>query len=208
MKTDKTIMRGVLNIIGAHNYSKQSRAENDFYTTDPKSVERFLDCYEIMPKVVWECACGTGNISRVLEASGKKVISTDIVDRGFGQVKDFFSASKLPEGCKCIFTNPPYNAATEFVTHALRLIEGDNAGVVVMLLKTQFLETKKRYEKIFKDNPPQYMFQFVRRVSCFRNDVPSNEGSAMPFAWFVWDNAEKNRRMLHAEEDTTRIKWI
>jgi len=34
---------------------------------------------------IWEPACGDGAISRVLEAAGYQVISTDLIDRGYGQ---------------------------------------------------------------------------------------------------------------------------
>ena len=34
---------------------------------------------------IWECACGDGTMSRVLEETGQPVRSTDLYDRGFGE---------------------------------------------------------------------------------------------------------------------------
>jgi hypothetical protein len=35
-----------------------------------------------LPAVIWDPCCGNGDISVVLEQSGRKVVSTDLVDRG------------------------------------------------------------------------------------------------------------------------------
>lgn len=36
--------------------------------------------------MVWECACGEGHISKVLESHGYDVVSTDLVYRGYGRL--------------------------------------------------------------------------------------------------------------------------
>jgi hypothetical protein len=56
---------------------------------------------------IWEPACGDGAISKVLEAAGYDVISTDLIDRGFGQGGvDFLKTTKALG--RNIVTNPPY----------------------------------------------------------------------------------------------------
>lgn len=51
--------------------SASQKAENDFYTTDPKTVELFLDRFiadgNKLTGMIWEPACGTGNITKVLQ---------------------------------------------------------------------------------------------------------------------------------------------
>jgi hypothetical protein len=54
-----------------------------FHPTPPRAVRALLTV-EAFVGVIWECACGDGAISRVLEAAGHQVISTDLVDRGYG----------------------------------------------------------------------------------------------------------------------------
>lgn len=74
---------GVFVTLGASNHTVNSRAENDFYATDPRAIELLLNVENFSDKV-WECACGEGHLSKVLESKGYDVISTDLIDRGFG----------------------------------------------------------------------------------------------------------------------------
>ena len=83
----------------------------------------------------------------------------------------------------------------EFVTKALELSDRK----VAMFLKLQFLETKKRYDHIFKDKPLARVYVFVKRIRCFRNDVWNNDTSAVAYAWFIWDKEYSGE---------TRIRWI
>lgn len=69
--------------LGATSHGITERETNDFYATDPRAVELLLDLEQFSPNV-WECACGAGHISKVLEARQHNVISTDLVYRGFG----------------------------------------------------------------------------------------------------------------------------
>ena len=59
--------------LGASNHSKGEREINDFYATDPKSLEIFLKALERdgvkLHKNIWESACGMGHLSEVLEKS-------------------------------------------------------------------------------------------------------------------------------------------
>lgn len=74
----------VYKIIGASNHSNENRADDDYYATDPKAVEELLK-REKFSHYVWEPACGGGHISKVLEAHGYDVLSSDIVDRGLSE---------------------------------------------------------------------------------------------------------------------------
>lgn len=83
--TDKLNVQGMFAPLGASNHSKHfDRAEQDYYATDPKAVELLLELENFSPNI-WECACGSGELSKVLEAHGHNVRSTDLIDRGFGQ---------------------------------------------------------------------------------------------------------------------------
>ena len=69
--------------LGSSNHVPEEREAFDYYATDPKAVEMLLELEQFAP-VIWEPACGEGHISKVLQAHGYEVISTDIVYRGFG----------------------------------------------------------------------------------------------------------------------------
>ena len=136
---------------------------------------------------VWECACGEGHISGVLEARGYDVFSTDLIDRGYGVSGiDFLSYDGTYDGD--IITNPPYKYAKEFVEHAIEHVADGHK--VVMLLKIQFLEGKSRRE-LFDKYPPKTVYISSGRINCCKNGDFSKEQrsnySAQAYAWFVWE---------------------
>jgi len=71
--------------LAASNYSEGERQVNDYYATEPKAMELLL-AEESFAPVIWECACGKGHLSKVLEKHGFEVISTDLIYRGFGDL--------------------------------------------------------------------------------------------------------------------------
>lgn len=186
--------------LGASNHTDKEREVNDFYATDPVAIDRLIGSLEL-PKKIWECACGTGCLSKRLADYGHDVISSDLIDRGFGEVKDFFTEDKMPDGCECILTNPPYKYALEFVEHSLGLLP--DGGLCIMFLKTTFLEGQKRYERLYKSMPPKYVLQFSKRVLCAKNGrfeaMRKGGGSAVSYAWFVWKKGYNSE---------TKIRWI
>ena len=145
--------------LGASSHSEKDRAENDYYATDPESLKLFLnkikeDGLQLHNKI-WECACGEGHLSKVLIENGYEVLSTDLINRGYGVGNiDFLKANNCSWNGD-ILTNPPYKYAKEFVERAIDLISNNN--YVVMLLKIQFLEGKERY-KLFQKYPPRYIY--------------------------------------------------
>ena len=184
----------VFKTIGASNHTDTDREPNDYYATEPIAMDLLL-AEENFHHKVWECACGEGHLSRRLKAHGYEVSSTDLIDRGYGRVLDFFRVTEKFDGD--IITNPPYMFATEFVEHALELI-GENHKVA-MFLKLTFLEGKKR-KIFFEKNPPKTVYVCSGRINCARNgDFEKYESSAIAYAWFVWEKVYKGSPV---------IKWI
>ena len=82
--------------LGASNHSDKDREKDDFYATDPNTLEIFLEKLKQdnieLHKEIWECACGQGHLSEVLKKHNYDVYSTDKVDRGYGEKQiDFLS---------------------------------------------------------------------------------------------------------------------
>lgn len=86
--------------LGASNHTDKERESNDFYATDPIAIDKLVKVIQL-PRKVWECACGTGCLSDRLMDFGHEVISTDLVDRGYGKVRDFLETTELPN-CRTI----------------------------------------------------------------------------------------------------------
>lgn len=109
--------------IGASNHSKGERQPRDYYATDPRAAELLLQ-HETFDGPIWECACGEKNLSKVFEAHGHEVRSSDIEDRCGNEVLDFLGIENWEPWDGNIITNPPYAMATEFVYRALQLVGG------------------------------------------------------------------------------------
>lgn len=190
---------------GASNHSDGIRAEDDFYASEPKTVD-MLCAVETFSPVVWECACGAGHMSEALKRNGYTVLSSDIVDRGYIRTRiiDFLrfgeKASQDSVGMD-IITNPPYKYAKEFVETALRVVKSEHK--VAMLLKLTFLESKSRRE-LFSKCPPKCVWVFSERVQCAKNGdfekyKKAGVGTAVAYAWFVW---------VKGFQGDTVVKWL
>ena len=172
--------------------------KNDYYATEPRAVELLLEQEEFSP-CVWECACGEGHMSKVLEQHGYTVMSTDLIDRGYGVGGvDFLKVTKedAEDGVQWdIITNPPYKYAKEFVEHALEISAGGTK--IAMFLKLTFLEGKGRRD-LFRNNPPQTVYVSSARLQCGKNG--NFDGTSMvAYAWFVWKKGHTG---------PTNIRWI
>lgn len=165
------------------NLRSKNAEKHDYYATEPKATELLLDL-ETFNHVIWEPACGEGHISKVLEEHGYEVLSTDLIDRGYGLGCVNFLEAEAGEGNFDIITNPPYKYAKEFVEKALEIVPVGNK--VAMFLKLTFLEGKGRRE-LFRNNPPLRVYVASARLQCGKNGV--FEGSSMAaYAWFIWQN--------------------
>lgn len=178
--------------LASSNHTDKEREKNDFYATEPKAGELLMQVEDL--NNIWECACGEGHLSEVFKKYNKLSKSSDLIDRGYGEVLDFF---KLNEWNGDIVTNPPYKYAQEFVEHALKIIPDKRK--VAMFLKIQFLESKGRKE-LFKINPPKVVYVSSSRLNCARNaKFEEFDSSAVAYCWFVWEKGFKG---------DTIIKWI
>lgn len=159
--------------LGASNHSDKDREENDYYATDPKSLAIFLDKIKEdgleLNKNIWENACGGGHLSDELKKNGYTVLSTDLIDRGYKDMKrtlDFLGCEMKKNWHGDILTNPPYKFAQEFLEKSMEIINKGNK--VIMFLKIQFLEGKER-NKLFKKYPPKYVYVNSSRQLCAMN---------------------------------------
>ena len=123
----------------AHRRVKLARR---MYPTPPEAVEALLE-HEQIPAVVWEPCCGTCNIVKVLRAHGHQVIAHDVRDYATPDQDaagiDFLKAKAAPPGVDAIVTNFPFEAAEQFVEHAIRL-----CPVVIALLPWAWHESERR----------------------------------------------------------------
>lgn len=179
-------------IIGASNHSIEEREEHDYYATDPVAIQKLLE-HEELEYMLWEPACGQGHLSKELEAHGHHVDSTDLIYRyyGLGGVDFLKQTSPYPGS---IITNPPYKYVIEFILKALELIQDKHH--VYMFLKLTALEGQERYNQIYSKHPPKKVYVFSKRINCAKNGQFYANGSAVAYAWYVWEKGYQGPTML------------
>ena len=79
--------------------------------------------------------------------------------------------------------NPPYSLLEPFLIRALEIA----TQKLIVLCRTQVLEGEGRYTKIFKENPPTDIYQYVDRIQCWKNGEKPEGTSAQAYCWLVWD---------------------
>lgn len=142
--------------------------------------------------------CGEGNLSKRMEDLGKVVISSDLVDRGYGETGvDFlkFESDELLD--MDIITNPPYKFTTEFILKSLSIIKPGRK--VAFFLKLQTLEGQGRYKDVFSKYPPISVNVCTKRIQCAKNNHFVSS-SAVCYAWFVWEKDNYSNPPI--------IRWI
>lgn len=155
----------------------------DFYPTPPCATQALL-AVEKFAGAIWEPACGTGDMARVLAEAGHEVIATDLVDRGYGEGGCDFMMEWVPRAPH-IVTNPPFSWAVQFVDRALQL----TTGKVAMFLRLAFLEGQVR-GRWFPTTPLARVYIMSRRVPIGKGRLLEEDEKAGPlaFAWFVWEH--------------------
>jgi len=186
-----------LSIVGSSRNNGE-REKNDFYPT-PKYATIELLKREKFSGNIWECACGEGDISKLLIKEGYQVYSTDLIDRGFGVGRVDFLKEGLFQDTEMhdnIITNPPYKHALEFVLQSKK----QSINKIAMFLKTVFLESEKRKE-MFLDTifPLRTVYQFSKRVNPTKAGIKLKNSGMIAYAWYVWDKNYKGK---------PTIEWI
>ena len=175
----------------------------DHFPTPPWATRALCEWIETetgvcSDKDVWEPACAEGYMAKTLAEYFAAVFASDVRDYGYGYVQDFL----FPEDRKYdwVITNPPFRLAQQFAEKAL-----SHAKVgVALLVRTAFLESADRYEKLFSEMPPTAILQFVERVPMFKGRLDRAGSTATAYCWLVW------RRNIHGAlwSRTTAFHWL
>ena len=182
-------MTGILNGSSlAGGTPMRGRVENDYYATPPESTQALLNVLELNGSIL-EPACGEGHISEVLKSNypNSEIVSTDLVDRGYGEGSINFLEHTYDRSFTNVITNPPFKYMREFVEKSLEI----STDKVIMFGKIQFLEGQRRKE-FLENSPLKYVYVFSERQNPMRNGSPVDENgkkwsSTMCFAWYVWE---------------------
>ena len=162
----------------------------EFYETEVGATASLLKAELFTPKV-WDPCCGRGRITRELLAAGYQVVATDVHDWGFGDVRNQdFLAARYP-AADSVVMNPPFSKACDFVDHAFDL----GCRKVAAFQRWSWYEGRTRLLQFWSRRPPNRVYCFSDRVSCYRGDLDEAAIAAMsntPTAhgWFVWERGQ------------------
>ena len=200
---------------GLYNSYKKNNAEreaNDYYATPECEVTNILKVlnYDFSDQVILEPCIGGGHMANGIlayleekEQTPSVLMGTDIKDRGYINGRwnilynlDFLDDDYPIEKTDVIIMNPPYATLEPFLIRALEIAQDK----LIVLCRTQVLEGGGRYDKVFKDNPPTDVYQYIERIQCWRDGVKPAGSSAQAYCWLVWD--KKN------PVDYPRLHWL
>lgn len=189
--------------------STNEREQDDFYATDPEALRKLLDgasnelSIELWQSLkysryIWECACGDGNLAKLLTQRGFIVYASDLKDRGYCYPDvDFLKEKRTPRGCNTILTNPPYSLANEFILHALDILP--EGGLYIALMNITYLAGQKRYREIYSKGSLREVYVSSKRIECWKNgERPKDKcGSIANYAWYVFQKGYKGQPTLY-----------
>jgi len=175
-----------------YNRKNNEREPNDFYVTPPETTRALME-REKFDGLIWECACGTGEMAEVIKEYDCMVFSSDLIDRGYGRGGVDFLQHPDEDEVENIITNPPYKHAFAFVKKAKKIA----TKKIAMLLKITFLEGISRYE-MFQDTdfPLKIVYVFCRRQKVAKEGMELKNAGMIAYAWFVWDKEYKGKPII------------
>ena len=142
------------------------RKAYDFYATPAETVRAFLANFD-----------GISSGDRILEPSA-----------GNGQIVKVLREG----GYDVIIGNPPYSLALDFINKSLELLHP--GGLLIFLLRTNFLESEKRF-KWWQEHPLSGLYTLHKRPS-----FTGRGTDATSYSWFVWERGDR----LHRSSDHLR----
>jgi hypothetical protein len=164
----------------------------DFFPTPPWATFALIE-NEKFEGDIWECACGDGTMTRVLENTGCHIRSSDLYNRGYGEIgHDFVGSTRSADN---IITNPPYNCAEGFVATGTK----QSGRKFALLLRLAFLEGANRAKTIFSRCPPSRVWVFSERITFYPSGVTAKGTGTTAYAWFVWDKETSGQ---------TELRWL
>ena len=194
--------RGLFRATGKTAKDELAREPDDFYPTPPEPTRAFLHAeLDRLKKYssIWEPAAGNGAMVREMEAVGLSVFASDLVDRGCGAIRDFYSFNKINCPCDAIVTNPPYsecgwgNGKAQWLKHALERLEVD----YMALLLNWSWPGAGGLGQFYNQYPPARVYLMRWKI-----DFTGQGAPPMLNGWFVWDREWKGETVLRMLDRT------
>lgn len=147
---------------------------------------------------VREPAANRGHMVKPLAEYFRSVEASDVHDYGAGYPVQDYLFGDYPPMVDFTCTNPPFRLAEQFID---RMSFTSEFGFAV-IVRTAFLESVGRYERLFRRNPPSHVLQFAERVVMHKGRLAPEGSTATAYCWLVWLDG-------HAPDDGgTYFEWL
>lgn len=168
-------MKNAEKIIGA-GYPER-RKPYDFYPTPPEVTRALLDLVQPILRpdsIIWEPACGDGDMQNAIAERGYSVVGTDI-QSGFD-----FLTMEPPFDFNWIITNPPFSSSEAFIRRAY-----STGKPFCMLLKSQYWHSAKRFS-LFQECRPDIVAPLTWRPDFLFKEKGNHGSPLMDVMWCLW----------------------
>jgi hypothetical protein len=185
-------------------------SEADGWYVEPLVATEFLLDRERLPAMVYDPACGQGNILSACRRRGHRTFGADIVLRGpvgcdAWAKRDFLVDAPFTfdgEPYAVVF-NPPYGAGKLLEAFIRRALALDEPSVkVCAFVPDKFLYSGTRANGLFSEHPPARVYPIWPRPSCppgqFLLEGGKATGGVANFSWMVWLPGRRRR---------TEVRW-
>jgi len=166
--------------------------ENEHYVEPFWVSERLFDEEDFIGGI-YDPACGFGRIPQAAQKAGYVTYATDIVDRGYSGVRDFFEPSTVR--WQNIVSNPPFDVFEEFARRALKC----TAHKVALIMPTARLNAARWLES----TPLRRVWLLTPRPSMPPGKVILEKGKVgggkSDYCWIV---------MEHGYRGKPELKWM
>lgn len=175
--------------------------KSDYYTTPVDKIVEFLNAFneheDILLKpdtLILDPAAGGclqhpmsyPEALKRINVGSNNIYTIDIRQDSLADVKGDYLKMDCKGKYDVIFTNPPFVLARDFIEKALDDIKKD--GFVIMLLRLNFLESKKRKD-LWGKYMPKYIFTYSERLS-FTDDGKTDSVAYAHYCWQKGYNPE------------------
>lgn len=180
------------------------RIEADFYATPVNAIIPLLENYIIADELdlILEPSAGNGAIIDTLRAAGytnhihaieiRKEEKENLMRNATTvSIEDFLDADPIIT-FDVIIGNPPFSLAQEFIDKSLSLL--NPGGKLIFLLRTNFLESKKRFEW-WQDKLPTKLYVLSSRPS-----FTGKGTDATSYSWFIWEKSKYSGQIVKHQE--------
>lgn len=178
-------------VISAANRGSK-RVDSDFYATPIPVIENLFKHYQIKEGNILEPSAGNGNFIKVIkDKSNNHITALEIREEEYDNLNlyadeviiDDFLKWKPDKKYKTIIGNPPYTYALEFIEKCFEISDQDTE--IIMLLRTAFLESQKRYD-FWQKHPVNKLYVLSKRPS-----FTGKGNDATSYSWFIWNGSDK-----------------